>query len=91
VISVFRENYHSLLEYSQHALFTDFLHVDLLHMFLFIYLFIYFYYTYVHKRLGSFLPLAPTPSLTTHSAPSLSTPPPQYRAETILPLFLILL
>jgi hypothetical protein len=31
----------------------------------------------VHTRLGSFLPPAPTPSLTTHSAPSLSPPPPQ--------------
>jgi hypothetical protein len=50
-----------------------------------------FYYSYVHTRLGSFLPPAPTPSLTTHSAPSLSTLPPQYLAETILPLFLILL
>jgi hypothetical protein len=28
----------------------------------------------VHTRLGSFLPPAPTPSLTTHSAPSLSPP-----------------
>jgi hypothetical protein len=34
----------------------------------------FFYYSYVHTRLGSFLPPAPTPSLTTHSAPSLSTP-----------------
>jgi hypothetical protein len=42
----------------------------------------FFYYSYVHTRLGSFLPPAPTPSLTTHSAPSLS-PPPQYPAETI--------
>jgi hypothetical protein len=50
-----------------------------------------FYYSYVHTRLGSFLPPAPTPSLTTHSASSLSPPPPQYPAETILPLFLILL
>jgi hypothetical protein len=31
----------------------------------------FFYYSYVHTRLGSFLPLAPTPSLTTHSTPSL--------------------
>jgi hypothetical protein len=52
--------------------------------------FFFFYYSYVHTRLGSFLPPAPTPSLTTHSAPS-SPPPPQYPAETILPLFLILL
>jgi hypothetical protein len=28
----------------------------------------------VHTRIGSFLPTAPTPSLTTHSAPSLSPP-----------------
>jgi hypothetical protein len=51
----------------------------------------FFYYSYVHTRLGSFLPPAPTPSLTTHRAPSLSPPPPQYPAETILPLSLILL
>jgi hypothetical protein len=35
-----------------------------------------FYYSYVHTMLGSFLPPAPTPSLTTHSAPSLSPPTP---------------
>jgi hypothetical protein len=34
-----------------------------------------FYYSYVHTRLGSFLPLAPTPSLTTHCTPSLSPHP----------------
>jgi hypothetical protein len=45
----------------------------------------------VHTKLGSFLLPAPTPSLTTHSAPFLSLPPPQYPAETILPLFLVLL
>jgi hypothetical protein len=45
-----------------------------------------FYYSYVHTRLGTFLPPDPTPSLTTHSAPSLFPPPPQYPAETILPL-----
>jgi hypothetical protein len=33
--------------------------------------------------LGSFLPPAPTPSLTTHSAPSLSPLPPQDLAEMI--------
>jgi hypothetical protein len=54
-------------------------------------LFFFFYYSYVHTRLGSFLPPAPTPSLTTHSTPSLSPLPPQYPADTILPLFLILL
>jgi hypothetical protein len=35
----------------------------------------FFYYSYVHTRLGSFLPPASTPSLTTHSAPSLSPAP----------------
>jgi hypothetical protein len=45
----------------------------------------------VHSILGSFLTPAPTPSLTTHPAPSLSPPPPQQPAETILPLSLILL
>jgi hypothetical protein len=30
------------------------------------------------QGLGHFSPLPPTPSLTTHSAPSLSPPPPQY-------------
>jgi hypothetical protein len=58
---------------------------------LFIYLFLKFYYSYVHTRLGSFLPPAPTSSLTTYSAPSLSLLPLQYPAEIILPLFLILL
>jgi hypothetical protein len=58
---------------------------------LFFFSFYFFYYSYVHTRLGSFLPPAPTPSHTTHSAPSLSPTPPQYPAETILPLFLILL
>jgi hypothetical protein len=51
----------------------------------------FFYYSYVHTKLGSFLPPAPTPSLTTHSTPFFSPPPPQYPAETILPLSLILL
>jgi hypothetical protein len=31
--------------------------------------FLLFYYSYVHTRLESFLPHAPTPSLTTHSTP----------------------
>jgi hypothetical protein len=39
-------------------------------------IFFFFYYSYVHTRLGSFLPPAPTPSLTTHSTPSLCAPPP---------------
>jgi hypothetical protein len=51
--------------------------------------FLLFYYSYVHTMLGLFLPPAPTPSLTTHS--TLSPPTPRYPAETILPLFLILL
>jgi hypothetical protein len=38
-------------------------------------LFVCLFYSYVHIRLGSFLPPAPTPSLTTHSAPSLSPTP----------------
>jgi hypothetical protein len=42
------------------------------------------------QGLCHFSPPATTPSLTTHSTPSLSPPPPQYPAETILPLFLIL-
>jgi hypothetical protein len=33
--------------------------------------FLLFYCSYVHTRLGSFLPPAPTHSLTTHSTPSL--------------------
>jgi hypothetical protein len=41
--------------------------------------------------LGSFLPPATTLSLTTLSNPSLSPLPPQYLAENILPLSLILL
>jgi hypothetical protein len=53
--------------------------------------FLLFYYSYVHTMLGSFLPPAPAPSLTIHSTPSLSFPPPQYPAETILSLSLILL
>jgi hypothetical protein len=32
-----------------------------------------FYYSYVHTMLGSFLPPAPNPSLTTHSAQPLNT------------------
>jgi hypothetical protein len=34
-----------------------------------------FYYSYMHTRLGSFLPPAPTHSLTTLSVPSLSPQP----------------
>jgi hypothetical protein len=58
---------------------------------LFSFLFLLFYYSYVHTRLGSFLPPSPTHSFTTHSTPSLFPTPPQYPAETILPLSLILL
>jgi hypothetical protein len=54
-----------------------------IYFFLFLLLFICAYKTWFIS------PPAPTPSLTTHSA--LSLPPPQYPAETILPLFLILL
>jgi hypothetical protein len=36
----------------------------------------FYYYSYVHTMLGTFLPPAPTPSLTTHSTPSLSPPTP---------------
>jgi hypothetical protein len=53
--------------------------------------FFFFYYSYVHTTLGSFLPHAPNPSITTHPTPSLSPPHPQYLAEVILPLSLILL
>jgi hypothetical protein len=41
----------------------------------FLFFLILFYYSYVHTRLGSFLPPASTPSLTTHSIPSLSPNP----------------
>jgi hypothetical protein len=34
-----------------------------------------FYYSYVHTMLGSFLPLAATPSLTTYTDPSLPPTP----------------
>jgi hypothetical protein len=47
--------------------------------------FFFFYYSYVHTRLGSFLPPAPTPSLTTHSAPSLS--PPNTQQKLFCPYF----
>jgi hypothetical protein len=60
--------------------------------YLFIYLFIFlFFYSYMHTRLGSFLPPCPHPLPYHPLCPSLSPPPPQYPAETILPLFLILL
>jgi hypothetical protein len=48
------------------------------------------FYSCVHTMFGSFLPPSPTPSLTPQPPPS-TPPPPQYLAETILPLFLILL
>jgi hypothetical protein len=55
-----------------------------------VFFFLLFYYSYVHTRLGSFLPPVPTPSLTTHSAPSLSPPPPQYPAlNTVLTVALL--
>jgi hypothetical protein len=37
-------------------------------VFFFVLFCFFFYYSYVHTRLGSILPPAPTPSLTTHSA-----------------------
>jgi hypothetical protein len=61
--------------------------------FLFIFLFLFFYYFIIHmciQGLGHFSPLPPPPPL----PPTLSLlfpSPPQYPAETILPLFLILL
>jgi hypothetical protein len=55
--------------------------------------FFFFHFSFIiHmciQGLVHFSPPAPTPSLTTHSTPSRS--PPQYPAETILPLSLILL
>jgi hypothetical protein len=45
----------------------------------------FFYYSYVHTRLGSFLPPTPTPSLTTHSAPSLSPPNTQQIKYFVIP------
>jgi hypothetical protein len=39
----------------------------------------------VHTRLGSFLPPAPTPSLTTHSTPSLSPHPLNTQQELFCP------
>jgi hypothetical protein len=48
-------------------------------------LFFFFYYSYVHTRLGSFLSPAPTPSFTTHSAPSLS--PPNTQQKLFCPYF----
>jgi hypothetical protein len=64
-----------------------------------IYLFIYFlnyylkkilFYSYVHTLFGSFLPPSPRP-LPYPLTPSLVPLTPHYQAETILPLFLILL
>jgi hypothetical protein len=49
-------------------LFKPNCHFIILFYFIFIFSF-FFYYSYVRTRLGSFLPPAPTPSLTTHSAP----------------------
>jgi hypothetical protein len=48
---------------------------------------LFFYYSYVHTRLGSFLPPAPTPSLTTHSAPSLSPHPLNTQQKLFCPYF----
>jgi hypothetical protein len=49
--------------------------------------FLLFYYSYVHTRLGSFLPPAPTPFLTTHSAPSLSPHPLNTQQKLFCPYF----
>jgi hypothetical protein len=57
----------------------------------FLFCFVLFYYSYVHTMFESFLPPAPTRSITTHFSPSLSPLPPQYPAETILPLSRILM
>jgi hypothetical protein len=47
----------------------------------------FFFYSYVHTRLGSFLPPAPTPSLTTHSTPSLSPHPLNTQQKLFCPYF----
>jgi hypothetical protein len=47
----------------------------------------FFYYSYVHTRLGSFLHPAPTQSLTTHSAPSLSPHPLNTQQKLFCPYF----
>jgi hypothetical protein len=51
------------------------------------YSFFFFYYSYVHTRLGSFLPPAPTPSLTTHSALSLFPHPLNTQQKLFFPYF----
>jgi hypothetical protein len=57
---------------------------------IFIYLFIYFLYSYVHTMFGLVFPPPPLPLIPpTQQFPLPLTP--QYPAETILPLFLILL
>jgi hypothetical protein len=54
---------------------------------LFCYFVLLFYCSYVHTRLGSFLPPASIPSLTTHSAPSLSRPPLNTQQKLFCPYF----
>jgi hypothetical protein len=54
-----------------------------------IFIFFPFYYSYVHTRLGSFLPPAPTPSLTTHFAPSLSPPIPSRNYFALISNFVV--
>jgi hypothetical protein len=59
----------------QRVVFFFFLYWNFI-LFYFLFSF-FFYYSYVPTRIGSFLPTAPTPSLTTHSVPSLSPPTPK--------------
>jgi hypothetical protein len=47
----------------------------------------FYYYSYVHTRFGSFLPPAPTSSLTTHPASSLSPHPLNTQQKLFCPYF----
>jgi hypothetical protein len=53
----------------------------------FFFIFILFYYSYVHTTLGSFLPPAPTPSLTTHSTPPSPPHPLNTQQKLFCPFF----
>jgi hypothetical protein len=57
------------------------------HSVIFFFFSFFFYYSYVHTRLGSFLPPPPTPSLTTHSTPSLSPHPLNTQQKLFCPYF----